>query len=72
MRSMIGKVINLSSSIPYVVFALSILFFYLLVALIAKLEATKKVFAEERASRQVINQALQVSQESNSALTQDL
>jgi hypothetical protein len=69
---MIGKVINLSSSIPYVVFALSILFFYLLVALIAKLEATKKVFAEERASRQVINQALQVSQESNSALTQDL
>jgi hypothetical protein len=44
---MIGKVNDLTSSIPYVVFTLSDLFLYLLVALIAKLEAVNKVLAEE-------------------------
>jgi hypothetical protein len=42
------------------------------VALTAKLEATNKALAEERASRQVADQALRASQESRSALAQDL
>jgi hypothetical protein len=44
---MIGKVNDLTPSIPYVVFTLSDLFLYLLVALTAKLEAVNKVLAEE-------------------------
>jgi hypothetical protein len=42
------------------------------VALIANLEAANKVLDEEKASWQVVDQALQASQESNSALNRDL
>jgi hypothetical protein len=45
---------------------------YLCVALTAKLEVANKALVEEKASRQIVDQALQVVQESNSALTRDL
>jgi hypothetical protein len=45
---------------------------YLSVALTAKLEATSKALAKEKASRRVTDQALRAAQESNSALTRDL
>jgi hypothetical protein len=42
------------------------------VALTAKLEAANKALTEERAARQVANQALHASQETSSAMTRDL
>jgi hypothetical protein len=42
------------------------------VALTAKLEAANKAFAEEKASRQVVDQAPRASQESHYALNRDL
>jgi hypothetical protein len=44
---------------------------HICLATFANLEAANKVLGEERASRQLAKQALQVAQESSSALTQD-
>jgi hypothetical protein len=44
---------------------------HICLATTANLEAANKVLGEERASRQLAKQALQVAQESSSALTQD-
>jgi hypothetical protein len=45
---------------------------HICVASTAKLEAVNKALVEERASWQVVDQALSAAQESNSALTRDL
>jgi hypothetical protein len=55
---MIGKVTDLTSFVPYVVFTLSDLFSYLCVAMTTKLEVANKALAEEKASRQVPNRDL--------------
>jgi septal ring factor EnvC (AmiA/AmiB activator) len=71
LRSPIRKVIGppslLHAICPFADFILQIC-----VALTAKVEAAEKALAEEKAAHQVVDQALQTSQEAGSTLTRDL
>jgi hypothetical protein len=65
---LIGKVIGPTASILHATCIFVDFILHICVPSIAKMEAANKALAEERASRQVADQALQAAQESNSAL----